>query len=247
LHRTTRRQGLTEAGRVYFEQCRAILADVAHAEASINDLHSVPRGKLRITAPVYFGIHRLAPAVSDFMRAYPDVEIDLVLSDQVMDLISGSFDAAFRIGPVAEQDVIAVPLAEFCLVLCASPAYLAAHGTPNVPADLAQHECFGCTPPTGPVTEFVLQGPAGEERIPIHSRCRVNECHALRRFALDGLGIVQVAAELTTEELATGRLVQVLPGYRSPSRPLHLLYMPDRRPTTALRSFVDFARNRLAG
>jgi DNA-binding transcriptional LysR family regulator len=245
LHRTTRRQGLTPAGRIFFEQCRAILADVELAEASVNELHSVPRGKLRISAPLYFGIHSLAPALGDFLRSSPEVEVDLVLSDQVPDLLGGGFEAAFRLGTIEEQDLIAVPLAPFSLTLCAAPSYLAERGMPGCPADLVGHECFGCTP-SGPASEFVFHGPNGAERTPIHGRCQINDCQALRRIALEGLGVVQLAEVLVTEDVSNGRLAKILPEYQSPSRPMHLVYMPDRRPTTKLRAFVEFARKRFS-
>ncbi len=243
LHRTTRRQGLTEAGRIFFEQCRAILVDVELAEASVNELHSVPRGKLRISAPLYFGIHSLAPALGDFLRAYPEVDVDLVLTDQVTDLLSGAFEAAFRLGAIEEKDVIAVPLTPFSLTLCAAPSYLEEHGIPRCPADLANHECFGCTP-SGPATEFIFHGLNGEERTPIQGRCQINDCQALHRIALDGLGIVQVAEVLLADDVAAGRLVRLLPDYRSLSRPMHLVYLPDRRPAIKLRAFIEFARSR---
>jgi len=222
-----------------------ILADIELAEASVNELHSVPRGKLRISAPLYFGIHGLAPALGDFLRTYPEVDVDLVLTDQVADLLGGAFEAAFRLGALEEKDVIAVPLAPFGLTLCAAPSYLEEHGMPTCPADLANRECFGCTP-SGPATEFIFHGPKGEERTSIRGRCQINDCQALRRIALDGLGIVQVAEVLLTEDVAAGRLVKLLPDYQSPSRPMHLVYLPDRRPATKLRAFIEFARNRFA-
>jgi len=213
LHRTTRRQGLTEAGRIFFEQCRTILADVELAEASVNELQSVPRGKLRIGAPLYFGIHGLAPALGDFLRTYTEVEIDLVLTDQVTDLLGGGLEAAFRLGELEENGVIAVPLAPFGLSLCAAPRYLEERGTPERPADLAGHECFGCSP-GGPATEFIFDGPGGEERVAIRGRCRINDCQALHRIALDGLGIVQLAEVLLAGDVAAGRLVKLQPDYR---------------------------------
>lgn len=246
LHRTTRRQGLTEAGRIFFEQCRTILAEVELAEASVNELHSAPRGKLRISAPLYFGIHSLAPALGDFLRSYPEVEVDLVLSDQVTDLMGGGFEAAFRIGALEEQDVIAVPLAPYSLALCAAPGYLEERGIPASPADLTRHDCFGCSFGAG-ASEFTFRGADGaEERVPIRGRCQINDCQALRRIALDGLGIVQLVEVLLAEDIAAGRLVKLLPDYQPPARPMNLVYLPDRRPATKLRAFIEFARKRFS-
>lgn len=245
LHRTTRRQGLTEAGRVFYEQCLLILDEVELAEVSVTEIGAIPRGKFRVSAPIYFGIHSLAPALGDFLRAYPEIELDVVLTDQITDLISGGFEAAFRIGALDEQDLIAVSLAPCNLALCAAPSYLKEHGTPMRPPDLTHHECFGCTP-NGPAAEFTLHGPRGEERVPIRGRCRINDCQALREIALNGLGIVQVAEVLLTEDLIAGRLVKLLPDYQLPSRPMNLVYLPNRGSTSRLRAFVEFSRQRFA-
>src|SRR5260221_2042768 len=130
LNRTTRRQSLTEVGRVFYERCKSVLAEAEAAEALVQDLHAVPRGRLRINAPVTFGSYSLVPMLTRYMRQYPEVAVDLTLTDRVVDLIDEGYEAVIRISPLTDSALVARPLAPYRLIACAAPAYLAERGIP---------------------------------------------------------------------------------------------------------------------
>ncbi|WP_430387430.1 LysR family transcriptional regulator [Dyella sp. 20L07] len=244
LHRTTRRQQLTEVGRLYYERCKQVLADVALAEASASELQATPRGKLRLTAPMSFGSRRLTPAITEYLQRYPDVSVDLVLDNRVFDLVGEGFELAIRIGAVDDPQLVARPLLPYRMLMVASPAYLQRHGMPRRPEDLATHACLGLSN-WRRRDQWRLLGPDGEEcDIPVHGRLAADHGDALRIAALHDAGIVLQPEVLLADDLAAGRLVPVLPGWAPPSTPMHLLYAPDRRPTAKLRSMIDFLLER---
>ncbi|MEA3264696.1 MAG: LysR substrate-binding domain-containing protein [Pseudomonadota bacterium] len=240
LNRTTRRQSLTEIGKAYYERCKLVLAEVDWAESLADEAKGTPRGLLRINAPMTFGTHSLIPLVTRYMRRHPEVEVDLVLTDRFVDLIEEGFEAVFRTGPLAESNLKALELAPFRLVACASPAYLRERGIPSTPSDLADHECLGFSNWPGPMVSgwrFVR-----DERVydvGVRGRLKVNNAAALLQAALDDFGVVFVAEDLARASLASGQLVRVMPNYETPSKPMHLLFHPDRRQTPKLRSFID--------
>ncbi|WP_174502014.1 LysR family transcriptional regulator [Acidiphilium sp. C61] len=243
ITRTTRRQSVTEIGRTFYERCRIILAEMEAAEALADESRAIPRGRIRVNAPVTFGAHELAPALPDYLTALPDVSIELTLADRVVDLVDEGHDIVFRIGPLADSALIAVPLKSYELTLCAAPAYLAAHGTPHRPEDLRAHQCLGFA--YGGVSDrWTFEGPSGTVSVEVASRFSANNGQALLSAALAGLGIILQPAALVYGEIENGRLVPVLPEFVPPARPMHLLYAPDRRMTPKLRSFIDFTVGR---
>ena len=239
LNRTTRRQSLTEIGRTYYERCKPVLADADWADSLADEVKGSPRGRLRINAPVSFGA-TLTSLVTRYLRRYPGVEIDLVLSDRFVDLVEEGFEAVFRVGPLAESSLVARELTPFRLVACASPAYLRERGTPSNPAHLEDHECLGYTHWSRPMVyewRFVRDGQAHEVRI--RNRLQANDAKALLTAALDGFGVVLIAEDLVRDGLRSGQLVRILPDFETPSRPMHLLFHPQRRQTPKLRTFID--------
>lgn len=245
LNRTTRRQSLTELGRDYYERCKQILAEVEAADNTASQLQAVPRGVLRVNAPVSFGSQRLAPALADYLAAHPQVDVDLALNDRVVDLVDEGFEAAIRVGPLGDSGLVARPLAPYRVLICASPAYLQQHGVPAQPKDLSAHNCLGFAY-WSTRDKWKLTGPAGIETVSIKGRLQANNGQALRMAALRGLGIIMQPEVLLAEDLAAGRLTRVLPEYEAPARPMHLVYLPDRRPTPKLRSFIDFVLARFS-
>lgn len=238
LARTTRRQSLTAVGRTYFERCKSVLAEAEWADALAQETSAAPRGQLRVSAPVSFGAHGLMPLVTRFLREHSEVTVDLVLSDRHVDLVEEGFEAAFRIGPLGESGLIARALAPFRVVCCASPAYLRERGKPATPAELSEHECLGYA--HGPRLDAWLFAFAnGTVVAPVRPRLHLNNARALLSAALDGFGIVMVAADMASEALHAGRLVRILENYEPPTRPMHLLYLADRRQTPKLRRFID--------
>ncbi|CAX22474.1 putative transcriptional regulator, LysR family [Methylorubrum extorquens DM4] len=242
LNRTTRRQSLTDAGRDFLERTRIVLAELEAAEALAADSRARPRGELRINAPFSFGVHSLSPLLPIYMAENPEVSVRLTLSDRVVDLVDEGYDCVFRAGVLHDSALIARGLRPLRLIACASPTYLAHHTQPKCPDDLARHTCLGFA---GSALEerWTFYGDGGETIVPIVSRFSTNSGEALRQAALAGLGIVLHAEELLADDVATGRLVHILPEWRS-ERPLHVLYSPDRRITPKLRSFLDFAAAR---
>ncbi|MGE7415104.1 LysR family transcriptional regulator [Methylobacterium tarhaniae] len=241
IHRTTRRQSLTEAGRTLYERVRIILAEVEAVEAAAASSQAVPRGRIRVNAPVTFGAYDLARVLPAYLAAHRQVDVELTLSDRKVDLIEEGYEVVFRVGPPAESGLIARPLRPMDFSFCAAPSYLAARGAPRVPADLAQHECLGFAyMATGDQWRFV--GPEGRQvAVEVSYRLLVNNGQALLTAAVSGLGLLVQPTALVRDAVAAGHLVTVLPAYRPVSRPMHLLYAPDRRITPKLRSFVDFA------
>jgi DNA-binding transcriptional LysR family regulator len=240
LHRTTRRQSLTDFGHTFYERAKLILAEVDTAESLAAETRAVPSGRLRINAPVSFGMHTLAPRLPDYMKAFPQVAVELTLANRAVDLVDEGYDAVFRVGELPDSGLIARPLAPYRLVLCAAPAYLSGQPPIRTPADLQQHECLTFAH-TELRTHWTFDGPDGRAVVPVSSRLMVDHGEPLLCAALAGLGIVLQPLELVREALRTGQLVPLLPDHRVPTRPLHLLHAPDRRVTPKLRSFLDFA------
>ena len=239
LNRTTRKQSLTEIGKTYYDRCRLVLAEADWADALADEAKGKPRGRLRINAPVSFGAQSLTPLVTRYLCAYPGVDVDLVLNDRFVDLLEDGFEALLRIGPATVSNLQAIELAPFRTIACASPAYLNKRAIPSTPSDLTDHECvaFANWPePTASAWRFVRDGRTSKAAI--RSRLTVNNAAALLQAALAGFGLVLIAEDLARPYLAAGLLVGVLPDYETPSRPLHLLFHPDRRQTPKLQSFI---------
>jgi DNA-binding transcriptional LysR family regulator len=242
LTRTTRRQSLTEIGRQYAEQCRAILAQIDAAERGAELLHEAPRGVLKVSCAVSFGMEWLAPMIADYLAQYPEVSIDLNLNDRMIDMVEEGFDVAVRIGPLEDSSLVARPLGPYGVVICGSPDYLARRGVPQVPADLAQHECLEFSGWV-PQARWRLKGEKDARNAPL-SRLRANNSYALKQAALAGFGLVMQAEVILAQDIAAGRLVRVLDDYLPVPRPMHLLYPRSRQPTPKLSSFIDFMLSR---
>jgi DNA-binding transcriptional LysR family regulator len=243
LNRTTRRQSLTEVGQVYYTRCKSLLAEVDAAESSVSQLRAAPRGTLRITAPVTFGTQRLAPALADFLRLYAEVNVDLTLNDRVADLIDEGFEAAIRVGHLADSRLVARPLQPYRSMLCASPDYIRRRGRPKVPQDLRSHDCLGFSF-AGVHGRWRLSRGNEEQTVTFTPRLRANNGEGLRRAALAGVGIVLQPEVLLVDDVRDNRLVPVLPTWKPPARPLHLLYVRDRQATPKLQCFIDFIAER---
>jgi DNA-binding transcriptional LysR family regulator len=240
LTRTTRRQSLTEAGEAYYERAKVALAEFAAAEDVANDFAATPRGRLRISAPVSFGSLRLMKVVCDYLAANPGVQVDLSLTDRVVDLVHEGFEAAVRIGNLPDSGLIAKRLAPNRLRPFASPKYLEAKGAPKVPADLISHHCLMLTYPSRPpMRDWIFERNGTVEKVRIDGRLRVDGCSALVKAAVEGLGIVLIPEFNVETELASGRLVRLLPEWEGSSREMHIIFAPDHHLTPKLRGFID--------
>lgn len=241
LNRTTRKQSLTDFGRTFYQRAKLILADMDAAEEMAAVTRGVPSGRLRINAPVTFGVSSLSPKLLEYMVRYPQVSVDLTLSNELVDLVDGGYDAVFRIGELADCGLKALPLMPYQMVLCAAPSYLARRPPITTPWDLQEHECLAFAYSDGR-THLRFEGPEGCIDVPIKSRLTINQGDPLLSGAVAGLGVVMLPLELVKDSLRSGTLVTLLPQYKVPVSPMNLLYAPDRRLTPKLRSFIDFVR-----
>ncbi|WP_085699883.1 LysR family transcriptional regulator [Pseudomonas sp. B26(2017)] len=246
LQRTTRRQRLTEFGSVYYQRCLEVLGLVADSERLAEQTLDEPRGILRVTAPLTFGVERLAPALSEFSLQCPQVKLDVILTNRRPDLLESGLDVAFRLGHFDQSNLIARPLIDYTLTVCASPEYVARRGMPLTPEELRQHDCLSFAYPAGDDWQSVekqwrLSGPDGEIMVDVKGPMLINSSAGLHQAARTGMGIVMLPDALVEQDLRDGRLVVVMPQYQPPNRPMHLLYAPDRYRLPKLRRFVEFA------
>ena len=240
LRRTTRRQSLTETGQAFYERCRVILAETEAAEALARDLGARPRGRLRIGAPVNYGAIKVAPLVTRFLRDFPEVQVELSLSDRYVDVVDEGYDAVFRLGPLVNSALVSRRLESHRQIACASPAYLAARGIPIHPEDLAAHDCLGYVNWSGrPYAEWVFTKDGRSRAVTIASRLQVNDGRVLVAAAVDGHGVILQPAAVVENAIGRGRLRPVLEDYQAPERTLHLLFAAGRPMAPKLRAFVD--------
>jgi len=235
LYRTTRKLRLTEVGEVYYQHARKILDDMQAAERAVMEMEGKPTGKLRITAPVYYGEYFLAPLVNDFLLQYPQLDLELKLTNETVDLVKEGYDLAIRLGTLDSSSLMCRKLARRTQYLCASPAYLAAHGTPQTLADLANHRCLG-----GSLDHwrFLENGKLRNWRVGSAWSC--NSGLALKDAALKGLGIVQLPDYYVQAALAQGSLVSLLESHRLPDDGVWVVYPQNRHLSPKVRLLVDF-------
>jgi len=243
--RSTRRLALTDAGEAYAAAARRILADVAEAERAAAGEYSMPQGELVVTAPVAFGRQHVLPVVSAFLLDYPQVDVRLVLGDRIAQLIDEHVDLAVRIGRLPDSRLNALPLGSLRRVVCASPAYLAAHGRPRVPADLVRHHCVTFDAVASAESWSFPKKGAGDETVAIRSRLVVNTAEAAVDGAVAGIGLVRVLSYQAEPARRAGELEVVLARHEPPPTPVHLVYDAQQRVALKLRAFIDFAAPRL--
>lgn len=230
-------------GEVYFDRCKRLLNEVDAADSSVSRLHAAPRGTLRISSPVTFGTRRLAPALAEYMRQYPDVNVDLSLNDRVVDLIDEGFEASIRVGHLADSQLVARRLQPYKSMLCASPEYIRLRGRPKTPQDLRAHDCLGFSF-SGIRGRWRLLQEGEEQTVTFTPRMRANNGECLRQAALAGAGIVMQPEVLLSDDVKERRLVRILPTWKLPARPLHLVYVRDRQATPKLQCFINFIAER---
>jgi DNA-binding transcriptional LysR family regulator len=246
LNRTTRRVSLTESGRAFYERSVQLLADLEEAEQEALRAAVVPRGTIRLTTSVNFGVRHLAPAIADFLAAHAEVRFDVSLSDRIVDLVEEGFDLAIRIGAPGSQNVVARKLGETRLVPCASPTYLEAHGAPQAPEDLAGHNCFTYEYIT-PRNLWRFRDAAGGERlVRVSGRLHSNNGELLAEAAARGAGIVFEPAFIVGPEVRAGRLVPLLQDFEPPPTPIYALYPSRKHLSAKVRLFVDFLVERFS-
>ncbi|MCR1804961.1 LysR family transcriptional regulator [Stenotrophomonas geniculata] len=240
LNRTTRKQSLTDFGQAYLARARVILEEVEGAEQLAEVARGRPMGRLRISAPVTFGVHALGPAVVAYMQQYPDVQVDLNLSNSLVDIVEDGYDLVFRTGDLADSGLVARRLGPYPLVLCASPGYLASRPAITHPNDLSRHECLGFAHSIIRTRWSFRDADGSVLTVPVSSRFMVNQAEPLLTAAVGGLGLILQPYEMLAAALARGELVEVLPDHVPVSTWINLVYPRDRQLTPKLRSFLDF-------
>ena len=249
FHRTTRRLSLTETGQAYYERARRILADVIEAEEVARRLQSELRGRLKVAAPMTFGMLHLAPAVVDFLVAHPQLEVDVDLNDRRVDLVNEGHDLAIRIGKLADSSLIARRLAPCRHVVCASSAYLRARGEPRSPEELedGRHDCLAYSNrPISDEWRFCIDGEWRSLRVR-PTRLGVNNGDVLRDAAIAGIGLVVLPTFIVSEALRRGDLKAVLSDFELDDPAIHAVWPPNRELSAKVRAFVDFLSERFGG
>lgn len=246
LQRTTRRISLTESGRLFYERCVQLLADLDEAEQEVAHTVAAPRGTIRLTTSINFGMRHVTPAIAAFVNRYPEVKFDVSLSDRLVDLVEEGFDVAVRIGGPGAGHVVARRLAETRLVTAAAPEYLARHGVPKAPADLAHHSCltYEYEVERG---RWRLHDTAGREHVvQVAGSVRSNNGDLLAEAAAQGAGVVYEPAFIVGPEIRAGRLVPILTDYHSAPLPIYAVYPSRKHLSAKVRAFVDFLAERFA-
>jgi DNA-binding transcriptional LysR family regulator len=240
LNRTTRRVSATELGLAYYDRARVVLRDALDADSMVTAMQATPQGALRISVPVSFGVGRLSAAVAEFLCAFPNVEVEMVLDDRFVELVAEGFDMAVRIGVLADSALRARKLAEARGLLVASPGYFAREGRPRSVDDLARHHLLHYSNQSSG-NFWRLRTASGEERqVRVGGRLTANNADALIRAAEAGIGIALVPSFALGDALEHGRLEQVLPGAVSDPLGIYAVYPPGPFPQPKLRALIDY-------
>ncbi len=247
LHRATRRLGLTDSGRAFFERAQRILADLEEAEQAVSQAHGAIRGRLKVALPLSFGLLHLAGLINEFLGLHPEVEFDLDFNDRQIDLMQEGFDLAIRIARLPDSSLIARKLAPIRHALCASPDYLARHGTPARADDLASHAGLVYSNLANPgLWSYVRpDGQPGSVQVPV--KLRANNGDFLCRAAIAGQGVILHPTFYLSDAIRTGELVPLLTDHAWPELNAYALYPPTRHLSRRVRAFVDFLAEKLAG
>jgi DNA-binding transcriptional LysR family regulator len=243
LNRTTRSASPTENGRAYYERSVAILAELEEADLAVTRLQVEPRGLLRVNAPMSFGTLHLGPALAVFMEKYPELQIQLTLSDEQLDAVQEGFEITLRIAELASSSLISRRLLGVRRVFCAAPDYIKRRGAPAQPKDLKDHDClsYGFL---GTGNQWKLIGPDGEHWISVPWRLCANNAEVLKQAAVNGLGIALLPTFIAGSALKSGALTPVLGEYQAPQIALYAIYPPTRHLSSKVRLFIDFLVDR---
>ncbi len=243
LNRTTRKISLTEVGAAYRERVKLILAEIEETELSVSQLNTEPRGTLKMMAPTSFGAFHLSRAAADFMDEYPDINVELILSDREADLAEEGLDLSFHVGELSDSSLIARKIASARMVVCASPEYLEKHGVPETPEDLVDHTCLLFTP-RFPANEWHFNRDGEDFTVKVSGCMKSNVGDTLRVGSIKGLGLIQQPTYMVGQDIKLGRLQVVLEEYEPAERPIYLMYLHRRHLSAKVRTFVDFLLER---
>ncbi len=240
LTRTTRKVNPTDLGRAYYDRCTGILEQVDELEDAVQQQTSSPRGHLRIAGPRVFGEEVLARCIEYFIASYPDITVDLVLEERVIDLVTEGFDLAVRIGALPDSAMIARRISSYRYVLCASPEYLNEKGHPQHPKELTAHTCI-INSNISPTNQWQFLDGGKRISVTVSPLIRVNSGRPIHNMVLSGRGIGLCLLPSVEQDIENGRLVRVLQEYEAYDRDINVIYPHARHLTAKVRAFVDFA------
>lgn len=248
VNRTTRSLSLTEDGAEFFDRCRQILDEIEEAELALSQSSSSPKGLLRINLSVAIGRLHIVPALADFADRYPDLKLEVSLSDRMVDLVEEGIDATVRVGDGPENRLIMRRLAIARFIICAAPTYLARYGEPKTPKDLDDHQCLNfLSPRTGRAFDWFFQQDGEAFNLPIDGRIRFNHAESLLAAAIAGAGVIQLHNYIAGAAIACGDLKPILERYvPTTGSPIAVIYPQKRHLSAKVRAFVDFMSNLMA-
>jgi len=239
LNRTTRRVGLTEEGHAFLQRATPILEAIADAERAVTELHGEPRGLLKVNASTAFGQNHIEPLIPGFLARYPEIKVQLTVTETFVNLVEEEVDVAIRVGHLADSSLIARRLGQARRMIVGTPAYLKKHGVPKTPDDLKHHNCLRLITGTS-FNRWEFEGPAGPRAIDAGGNFETNNATTLHRAALAGLGLIRAANFVVGADVKAGRLVQLLADYESPTAtPVNAVYPHNRHLSPKVRAFVD--------
>ena len=244
LNRSARQITLTDAGKSYVEACRVIVEQVDEAERTAMGEYATPRGSLKITAPIVFGRIHLLPVALEFLKAYPEIDLRLVQSDHVLNLLEDRIDVAVRIGELADSSLLATRVGATRRVVCASPAYLAARGRPQKPDDLKTHDCISLENLSTP-NAWKFATAKGERTVAVRSRLWATTAESAIDAAIAGAGIARVLSYMVDSARRAGKLEFLLEEFEPPAWPIHLVHSGQGPAPAKLRAFIDWVAPRL--
>jgi DNA-binding transcriptional LysR family regulator len=246
FHRTTRKQSLTEAGEIYFQHARQIVTDLREAKLAVSNLTQAPSGSLYITAEPDLALTYLAPILPEFLEKHPEVNIRISMSAARIDILEKGIDLAIRMGHLEDSSLIARKITMSQSVICASPTYLKANGTPKCPEDLINHNCLSFRTAPGK-KEWSFKKEASEINIPIKGRVNVSSLFFLRQLILEHIGVAMIPTWIIQDELKNKHLIPLLTDYslNPPSTPITAIFANNRHLAPKIRVFVDFLSEKL--
>lgn len=244
LTRTTRTVRVTDAGERYVQDCRRILAEMREADESVSGMHSSPRGRLTVTAPVLFGGLFVTPVVTEYLSRYPEVSASCLFLDRVVNLLDEGVDVAVRIGELPDSSMQAIRVGQVRRVICASPDYLARQGIPTAPDDLQDHTIISASSVT-PNPEWKLMDQGQPRSIRLQARMITTTNDSAVHAALTGFGVTRLLSYQVAEHLRSGRLKTVLPDFEPAALPIHVVHREGRQAPQRVRAFLDLAIERL--
>ena len=245
LARSTRRLALTPEGETFLARARRIVADIEEAEAEVASARGAPRGRLRVNAGTAFGLHQLAPALADFLARYPEIDVDLSITDRLVDLVEEQSDIAVRSGHIPEGPFIQRKIADLQRVICAAPSYLKRRGTPKVAADLKDHDCIVVAGPG--LNRWPFKTRSGIDVVEVRPRVSTDDAEAALRLAIEGAGIIRLSDVIVGSPLRDGELVALLTdSHHVEPFPLAAIYPAGRQRLPRVAVFIEFLVERFA-